>query len=412
MIHQGQVAVGDELSRLFSEYRFGEQKTAPRAQVLRSRHAPASAPEGKMSYDEFKEAVSDAMRNGDSTKSRRCRPPRSSSGNKVFEPWKKRAIDAGLLPEDVDVKTADSYVQRLYNKQAIAAKRPEFVDRVTDWLAGDQQAKAQAQSQDRPVSGRAGIAPQHDRQAAGQIEKLETDADVIAARQEETTRINKAANQRATNLRNEGGDQDTLPLQNARGGACSRRWRATAATCWPIGPRQTGRDRKPAAEAGGRDRKPRRHARQDRGRDRRVGGQVGTEAKAALKARAEAEKARDQAKAAGTYKGKDERLSAADKAVDKAVRRILGIRPHLSRDELRSRATRSPTASSARPTAGCPMTSAWSTAPHTAAAASLRAARWRPGNSTSPTPRSATSSRTTSSTSSPRICERWSRTCC
>jgi hypothetical protein len=56
--------------------------------------------------------------------------------NKVFEPWKKRAIDAGLLPEGVDVKTADSYVQRLYNKQAIAAKRPEFVNRVTDWLQG------------------------------------------------------------------------------------------------------------------------------------------------------------------------------------------------------------------------------------------------------------------------------------
>jgi hypothetical protein len=41
---------------------------------------------------------------------------------------------------------------------------------------------------------------------------------VIAARQEETTRINKAANQRATKMRTNA-DQDTLPLQNARGGA-------------------------------------------------------------------------------------------------------------------------------------------------------------------------------------------------
>src|SRR5882757_6244193 len=32
-INQGQVAVGDELSRLFSEYRFGEQKTAPRVRA-------------------------------------------------------------------------------------------------------------------------------------------------------------------------------------------------------------------------------------------------------------------------------------------------------------------------------------------------------------------------------------------
>ena len=42
---------------------------------------------------------------------------------KVFEPWKERAIAAGLLPEDVKAKGADSYLQRVYNKQAIAAQR-------------------------------------------------------------------------------------------------------------------------------------------------------------------------------------------------------------------------------------------------------------------------------------------------
>jgi hypothetical protein len=55
-----------------------------------------------------------------------------------------------------------------------------------------------------------------------------------------------------------------------------------------------------------------------------------------LKARAEAEQAREAKKAEGNYKGKSERLSAADKAVDKAVKRILESDRDLSRDDLRS----------------------------------------------------------------------------
>jgi hypothetical protein len=336
LINQGQVSVGDELSRLFSEYRFGEQKTAPRAQALFQDYTGKA--EGKMSFDQFKEAVTEAARNGDLHENPQVTAAAQHIRKTVFEPWKERAIKAGLLPEGVDVKTADSYVQRLYNKQAIAAKRPEFVDRVTDWLHADQQAKAEAQTK---IGFYQGALESHrgtiDKLQA-RIEKLETDADVIAARQEETTRINKAANQRSTKLRTNA-DQDTLPLQNARGGAvfetlARNRGNLLADRASAKLAEIDGLHQKLAAETASHDAMRAKIEEQLATWE----GKSTVEAKAALKARAEAEKARDQAKAQGTYKGKDERLSAADRAVDKAVNRILGSDRSLSRDELRSRA--------------------------------------------------------------------------
>jgi hypothetical protein len=337
MIHQGQVAVGDELSKLFSEYRFGDQVTAPRAQGF-VRDMLGQNPEGKMSYDQFKEQVSDAMRNGDTHQIEQVQSAAQTIRQKIFEPWKERAIKAGLLPEDVDVKTADSYLSRLYNKQAIAAKRPEFVDRVTDWLAGDQQAKADAQAKIGAYQGALESHRGNIDKLQAKIAKLETDADVIAARQEETTRINKAANQRATKLRTNA-DQDTLPLQNARGGAVFETLARNRGNL--LADRASAKlaeidalHQKLAAETASHNSMRAKIEEQIATWE----GKSTTEAKAALKARAEAEKARDQAKAEGTYKGKDERLSAADRAVDKAVNRILGSDRTLSRDELRSRA--------------------------------------------------------------------------
>lgn len=337
MIHQGQVSTGDELSKLFSEYRFGEQKVAPRARAGLE-DITGRAPEGKMSFSEFKEAVSDAMRNGDQHEVPQVQMAAQIIRNKVFEPWKKRAIDAGLLPEDVGVKTADSYLSRLYNKQAIASKRPEFVDRVTDWLAGDQQAKAEAQTKIGAYHG----AMQSHAATIGKIQdkiaKLEGDADVIAARQEETTRLNKAANQRATKLRTSA-DQENLPLKNAQGGAvfetlARNRGNLLADRASAKLAEIEGLEQKLATETSNHDAM--------RGKlEEEIGkweGKSTTEAKAALAAREKAQTARQSAIEAGASKSKGERLGSADKAVDRAVARILESDRGLTRDELRSRA--------------------------------------------------------------------------
>jgi hypothetical protein len=274
MINQGQVAVGDELTKLFSEYRYGEQRALVRQRSTIEDMTGRAEP-GKMSFDDFKQAVTEAARNGDTHDIPQVQMAAQTIRNKVFEPWKKRAIEAGLLGENVDVKTADSYVQRLYNKQAIAAKRPEFVNRVADWLAADQSAKAEAQTRIEGLSKR--------------ISDAETNIEFF------TKQLAKTGED---DLLRPGHEQDlSRAIENHR---TARRQLETEIASWE--------------------------------------GKSVSEAKAALKVREEAEQARAEKQSAGAYKGKGERLSSADKAIDKAVKRILKSDRDLSRQELESRA--------------------------------------------------------------------------
>jgi hypothetical protein len=53
---------------------------------------------------------------------------------KLYDPLKEESIKLELLPEDLDVATAESYLNRVWNKEEIAARMPEFVAKVTSWL--------------------------------------------------------------------------------------------------------------------------------------------------------------------------------------------------------------------------------------------------------------------------------------
>jgi hypothetical protein len=264
-IQQAQVAVGDEMSRLFSEYRFGEEKTAPRIRAG-FEDVTGRAETGKMSFDQFKEAVTDSLRNGDVHEIPQVQMAAQTIRNKVFEPWKQRAIDAGLLPEDISVKTADSYVSRLYNKQAIAAKRPDFVNRVTDWLVGDQAAKAEAKTRIEGLSRQLSEAQATIEGHTAKLSKMKDD-DLFRD-----------------------GLEGRLIEANARQEQ-ARKKIEEAIAAWE--------------------------------------GKSVAEAKSALKARAKAEETREPGA---------KRLSGADKAIDKAVKRILKSDRDLSRQELESRA--------------------------------------------------------------------------
>ena len=336
-INQAQVAVGDEMSRLFSEYRFGDaDRSIARSARTGIENLTGTAAEGKMTYDQFKIAVTEAGRAGDVHEIPQVQMAAQFIRNKTYEPWKKRAIDAGIPLEDVT--TAEGYVPRLYNKQAIAAKRPDFVNRVTDWLAGDQATKAQSQERIGLFQGALESHRSTIDKLEGRIAKLSEDADVIAARQEETTRINKAANQRATKLR-EGADQDSLPLKNAQGGAVFETLARNRGNL--LADRASAKLSEIEKLQSQLASEIQSHDAMRAKLEKEIGaweGKSAKEAKAALKARTEAEKARETAKKEGKYKGKDERLSAADKAVDSAVRRILESDRDLTRAELQSRA--------------------------------------------------------------------------
>ena len=75
--------------------------------------------------------------------------------------------------------------------------------------------------------------------------------------------------------------------------------------------------------------------------EKEIGGWEGNtseEAKAALKARDEAQAARDAKIASGEYKGKGERLTGADSAIDRAARTIIDAPLDLTREEHEARA--------------------------------------------------------------------------
>lgn len=89
----------------------------------------------EMTYREFRQEVAKAMRREDSHPVPQVAAAAKAYRASLFEPLKKEAIDLGLLPEDVSVDTALSYLTRLYDTPKIIAQRPEFEGRLTRWLA-------------------------------------------------------------------------------------------------------------------------------------------------------------------------------------------------------------------------------------------------------------------------------------
>ncbi len=183
-INQTRVAVADEFDRLYSEYRFGAAEvTAPRLRAQWERFQGRG--EGYMTYDEFKREIAVALQSGDQHDIPQVMQAAQTMRAKVFEPWKKRAIEAGLLSEDVNPAGAESYFTRVYNKQAIAAKRPEFVDRVFDHLKGDQTTKAAAKARLEGAAAELGKRETQVARLESRVERLQAKQDEIGARLDE-----------------------------------------------------------------------------------------------------------------------------------------------------------------------------------------------------------------------------------
>jgi hypothetical protein len=306
-----------------------------------------SAPAGKMSFDDFNAAVYDANSTGDTHPIPQVAAMAQWIRKNGLDPIKERALKSIEGFKESTPRPGETYAPRNWDKEKINANWNDYVGTWTDHLAGEQTRKAQSQERLGLFQGALESHRQTIGKYEGQIEKLEKDTDVIAARQEETTRVNKAANRRSEKLResqyrNEGGIRVDVPgkgLENARGGSLfetlardrgnllADRASAKLAEIESI-------HQKLAAETANHDAMREKIETELAAWD----GKSATEAKSALKSRAEAEKAREDAKAAGTYKGKDERLSSADKAVDNAVKGILGSERDLSRQELKARA--------------------------------------------------------------------------
>ena len=89
---------------------------------------------GKIPRKQFNEAVARAIRTGESEV-----PEIKASADfwrkELYDPLKEEMIAQKLLPEDVDVKTANNYLNRVWNKNKITAQYDVFVSKVSNWLA-------------------------------------------------------------------------------------------------------------------------------------------------------------------------------------------------------------------------------------------------------------------------------------
>jgi hypothetical protein len=88
---------------------------------------------GKIKRREFNEAVSRAVRTGESDIPQ-VKQSADYWRNELYNPLRDEMIDLDMLPEDVDVATSVNYLNRVYNKQKIQANLPSFVSKVSKWL--------------------------------------------------------------------------------------------------------------------------------------------------------------------------------------------------------------------------------------------------------------------------------------
>ena len=89
-----------------------------------------------LSEQEFREAVGRAMRRNDDSDIPGVSAAAKAWRAHVIEPLKQRAIENGMLPADVSVKTADSYFTRIYNRPLIEANEADFKSIVRGWVSG------------------------------------------------------------------------------------------------------------------------------------------------------------------------------------------------------------------------------------------------------------------------------------
>lgn len=85
---------------------------------------------GKLTHKQFREEVGKAMRNNDRHKIPEVAEAAKAYRKNLIDPMSKMAQDLGLLPEHLVVRTAESYLFRMWNMDRITAKRDEFVNGV------------------------------------------------------------------------------------------------------------------------------------------------------------------------------------------------------------------------------------------------------------------------------------------
>ena len=144
-IRQARVGFSDVLEGAIARYRLGQNDANFLQRTMMGIEDVRGATGGKLSRQEFKSAIDDALRNGDTHPIPEVAEAATWVRNNVLNPWRDRAIKAGLLPDGVEPETATSYMMRSWNKEKLTAQRPTAQNIITDWLSSEQSRKAAIQ---------------------------------------------------------------------------------------------------------------------------------------------------------------------------------------------------------------------------------------------------------------------------
>lgn len=116
---------------------------------------------GKLKIKEFNKLAASEMRNPGTVTDPHIQRSAAVWKSKVYDPQLKAIQDAGLLPEDVQVKTAAQYLNRRWNRYEVAAKLPKFLDTVSTWLVQRQPGLDSDEARDiaKQIAGRITSSP-------------------------------------------------------------------------------------------------------------------------------------------------------------------------------------------------------------------------------------------------------------
>lgn len=118
----------------FVKYRTGGPGGAMKATAISATDLVTGGRSGKLTAKQFREEVGKAMRRDQQHEIPEVAAAAQYFRKNLFDPLKEAAIKAGLLPEDVSIDTAISYLSRVYNHEKIIAQRPEFRRRLSQWM--------------------------------------------------------------------------------------------------------------------------------------------------------------------------------------------------------------------------------------------------------------------------------------
>jgi hypothetical protein len=137
------VQFGDELNRLYGAYRFGDADISfPNVRAKAAEFMGKS--EGMLSPADFRREVAVAVQNGGVHDIPQVAEAAAYVRDKIFEPWAARAESAIEGFKRVEPDKGEGYFPHIWNKEKVRARRPEFVNRVLDYLKSDQTKKAAA----------------------------------------------------------------------------------------------------------------------------------------------------------------------------------------------------------------------------------------------------------------------------